>query len=399
MQLSRMQKTFWRNSTHRWNIKEGATRSGKTYLDYFVIPKRMLEYKDRPGLKVIIGNTQMTIERNILEPMRRLYGPGHIGEIKRGSNTVTIFGQKVYALGADKASQVTKFQGSGIAYCYGDEIATWSEDVFQMLKSRLSYPYSKFDGTCNPDSPEHWFKKFLDSDADIYRQSYTIYDNPFLDPAVIRNLEIEYAGTVFYDRYILGRWALAEGRVYAGYDPERDPIDAVPEPLTGRRFVAVDYGTSNPCVFLLFEEGISGTWYLTDEYYYSGRDTHRQKTDQEYLKDLDAFTRGRRPERVIIDPSAASFIAAVKKGGHLVRKAKNDVLNGIRYTAAGLSTGKIKVLKRCKHTLSEFSAYSWDEGKSTDTPIKEFDHCMDALRYFAYTVLRRLERGGVKFLT
>lgn len=395
-----MQKTFLENCNHRWNIKEGATRSGKTYMDYYLIPRRIKELHGKPGLFVIVGNTQMTADRNILEPMRNLFGERHVGQIKKGSNTVEIFGQKFIVLGADKASQITKFQGAGFAYCYGDEIATWSEGVFQMIKSRLTYSYSRFDGTCNPDSPDHWFKKFLDSDADIFRQSYTIYDNPFLDPSVKRNLEIEYAGTVFFDRYILGEWALAEGRIYSNYDPKRDAIDEAPEPLTGLSYVSIDYGTQNACVFLLWEEGRSGTWYLTDEYYYSGRDKHVQKTDAEYLEDYNEFTSSHQIKECIPDPSAASFIAALRQDGHKVRKARNNVGDGIRETARRLSTGQIKILKKCVHTLEEIGSYSWDPKRSEDTPLKVNDHCMDAMRYFVYTILRRRDRNRkVKFLT
>ena len=177
MKLSDKQKEFWNNCNCRWNIKSGATRSGKTYLDYFLIPKRIRTTKGQ-GLIVILGNTKGTIERNILEPMRNIYGPKLVGNIS-SNNTVRLFGKKVYALGADKKNRVEVIQGAGIEYCYGDEITTWSEEVFQMLKSRLDKPNSCFDGTCNPDHPNHWFKQFLDSDADIYHQHYTIDDNPF----------------------------------------------------------------------------------------------------------------------------------------------------------------------------------------------------------------------------
>lgn len=203
------------NCNHRWNIKTGATRSGKTFLDYTVIPKRILKCRGE-GLIVLLGNTKGTLERNILEPMRAIWSPALVGQIG-SNNTVQIFGKKCHALGADKISQVSKLQGAAFEYCYGDEITTWHEDVFQMLKSRLSCPNSHFDGTCNPGNPQHWFKKFLDSDADIYRQAYTIDDNPFLAPEFVENLKREYAGTVYYNRFILGEWAAAEGVIYQDF--------------------------------------------------------------------------------------------------------------------------------------------------------------------------------------
>lgn len=213
--ISPKQQEFLQNCNHRWNIKTGATRSGKTFLDYTVIPKRILKCRGE-GLIVLLGNTKGTLERNILEPMRAIWSPALVGQIG-SNNTVQIFGKKCHALGADKISQVSKLQGAAFEYCYGDEITTWHEDVFQMLKSRLSCPNSHFDGTCNPGNPQHWFKKFLDSDADIYRQAYTIDDNPFLAPEFVENLKREYAGTVYYNRFILGEWAAAEGVIYQDF--------------------------------------------------------------------------------------------------------------------------------------------------------------------------------------
>ena len=211
------QAEYLREAHHRWNMKGGATRSGKTYLDYrWVIPKRIRERKDKEGLTVILGVTKATIERNVLEPMRRVYGDTLVGYIG-SDNTMRLFGEKVYALGAEKLSQVSKLRGSSIKYCYGDEVADWSEDVFDLLKSRLDKSYSLFDGTFNPKNPLHWLKQFIDSDADVYYQTYSIDDNPFIDPVFVAELKKEYAGTVLYDRYILGMWAASEGALFTTY--------------------------------------------------------------------------------------------------------------------------------------------------------------------------------------
>ena len=216
------QAEYLREATHRWNMKGGATRSGKTYLDYrWVIPKRIRERKDKEGLTVILGVTKATIERNVLEPMRRIYGDSLVGYIG-SDNTMKLFGEKVYALGAEKLSQVSKLRGSSIKYCYGDEVADWSEDVFNLLKSRLDKSYSLFDGTFNPKDPLHWLKQFIDSDADVYYQTYSIDDNPFLDPVFVSELKKEYAGTVLYDRYILGLWAASEGALFTVYPQYTD---------------------------------------------------------------------------------------------------------------------------------------------------------------------------------
>ena len=188
MPISKMQREYLDNANRRWCFKTGATRSGKTYIDTLcVIPKRIRARIGNPGLAVILGVTKSTIERNILEPMRNIWGTDLVGEIN-SQNICYLFGERVYCLGAEKVSQVSKLRGSSIKYVYGDEVADWNEEVFEMLKSRLDKPYSCFDGALNPQGPNHWLKEFLDSDFDIYCQKYTIFDNPFLDKKFVENL-------------------------------------------------------------------------------------------------------------------------------------------------------------------------------------------------------------------
>ena len=236
------QREFLDNADRRWNIKYGATRSGKTYLDYYVIPKRIRNVANEQGLIVILGNTKGTLQRNVIEPLQDIWGTELVSDIK-SDNTAFLFGEKCYCLGADNKKHIDKIRGSSFKYCYGDEVATWDEGVFQMLKSRLDKPYSKFDGTCNPEGPSHWFKKFLDGDADIYQQKYTLYDNPFLAKEVLQNLETEYKGTVFFDRYILGDWKAAEGTIYMLFadKTEKFLVDKPNEQLAIVT-IGVDYG-------------------------------------------------------------------------------------------------------------------------------------------------------------
>lgn len=386
MRLSVKQKEFWRSCTHRWNIKTGATRSGKTYLDYFLIPRRIRACTNS-GLILLLGNTRGTLDRNILDPMRQTWG-GLVGNIG-SDNKVMLFGRQCYALGADKVNQVSKIQGAGFQYVYGDEITTWHPDVFQMLKSRLDKPNSCFDGTCNPDSPNHWFKQFLDSDADIYQQHYTIDDNPFLEPEFVDNLKREYAGTVYYDRFILGRWALAEGLVYPMFSLAHIYTDAPWEDEQGEYYISIDYGTLNPTTMGLWRL-FGGKAYRLKEYYHSGRESRRQLTDEEYYTALDELAGDKVVQAVIVDPSAASFIAAIHRHGkYNVRKANNAVLDGIRYTATLLNSGKLLIHEGCKDAIRELKTYRWDTLANEDRVIKKDDHTCDDIRYLAYTVLRR----------
>lgn len=235
MQLSSKQNEYIINATHRWNIKSGAVRSGKSFVDTaYIVPQRIRERAGKPGLNVIMGVSKESIERNVLQPMREIYTSDLIGNINN-RNVARVCGEDVYCLGAEKVSQVAKIQGASIKYCYGDEIAKWNKEVFQMLKSRLDKPYSCFDGACNPEHPTHWLKEFIDNvELDIYLQRYTIFDNPFLDPEFVEKLCKEYDGTIYYDRLILGLWKRADGSIYKRFadNPESFLCEIVDEFIT-----------------------------------------------------------------------------------------------------------------------------------------------------------------------
>lgn len=232
MQLSKKQNEYIVNATHRWNIKSGAVRSGKSFVDTaYIVPKRIRDRAGLPGLNVIMGVSKESIERNVLQPMREIYTSDLIGNINN-RNVARVCGEDVYCLGAEKVSQVAKIQGASIKYCYGDEIAKWNKEVFQMLKSRLDKTYSCFDGACNPEHPTHWLKEFIDNvELDIYLQKYTIFDNPFLDPEFVKQLCKEYEGTIYYDRLILGLWKRADGAIYKRFadNPEAFKCEIVDE--------------------------------------------------------------------------------------------------------------------------------------------------------------------------
>lgn len=383
MAFSEKQIEFFNNASHRWNIQVGATRSGKTYSGFFMVPKRIRNRVRKDGLSVILGVSKNTIERNVLEPMRNIWGSALVGGISN-NNTCYLFGETVYCLGAEKVSQVSKLRGASIKYCYGDEVADWNPEVFELLKSRLDKPYSCFDGALNPESPGHWLKAFLDSDADIYSQHYTIFDNPFLPQDFIDNLCKEYAGTVYYDRYILGEWALAEGLIYPMYE---SALEDAPDTNASEYVLSIDYGTRNAFATLLWERH-GHTWYATKGYYYSGRETGVNKTDEEYAADLDKFVDGI-PGRIktIIDPSAASFITLLKKRDWCKPiPADNNVADGIRETASAMQLGRIKVSPSIKEWKKEAQGYVWDDKAGEDKPVKEADHYLDSTRYFVRTM-------------
>ena len=415
-ELTSKQAEYIRESTHRWNVSCGAVRSGKSYLQIsYTILTRLLERKGKRGLRVILGATRANIERNILQPMRDIYGDGIASSIN-SQNYCKIMGEKVYCIGADNVRQVAKIRGSEIAYCAIDEATDINEEVFEMLKSRLSLPYSCCDITTNPSSPNHWFKRFLDSaekGVDIYLQTYTIYDNPFLPPEYIKSLEAEYAGTVWFNRYILGLWTLAEGLVYPNFEEALYSEDF--EDRADEYVLSMDYGTSNPLAVMFWEKR-GATWYGSHELYYSGRDTGEQMTDGEYLDMLikfiepymdlmyveeynpwsRSFETRIKPFTVIVDPSAASFITLLRRSKYFrPLPAENDVLNGIRDTASCMHNGIIKVHKRCEKWQEEAQSYVWDEKSEIDKPKKTNDHLMDATKYLVNT--KRLANTNINY--
>lgn len=401
IQVSPKQAEYIRNANCRWNIKIGATQCGKTFIDVqYVIPHRIVERAGRKGLNVILGVSKETIERNVLEPMRDIWGEQLVSQIN-SRNFATIMGEKVYCLGAEKVSQVSKLRGAKFKYVYVDEIVDINAEVFQLLKSRLSLPYSVCDASGNPSYPTHFIKKFIDSKdkgVDVYCQQWTLYDNPFLSPGYVHALESEYDGTVFFDRYILGKWTQAEGLIYPMYLNALEEASPDPTEVHADQYaLSIDYGTQNAFAALLWaKKGM--TWHAISEYYYSGRDEGSMKTDDDYLQEMEKFVAGvvgvsQQSILTVIDPSAASFIAALRKSGKFsVRKADNDVMNGIRDTANCLKKGKVKVSSGLINWRKEVEGYVWDKKEGEDRPIKVNDHLMDSMRYFVRTM--RLAKSG-----
>jgi len=388
-------------STARINLWEGAVRSSKTICSIV----RWLEYVKNgpPGDLLMTGKTERTLKRNILDPLTEIVGARHF-KYNRGIGEAKLYGRRIYIAGANDERSEGKIRGMTLAGAYGDELTLWPESFFKMLLSRLSVPGAKFFGTTNPDSPYHWLKAdYLDKEGlNLRSWHFGLEDNPNLDPAYIEDLKREYTG-LWYKRFILGLWVLAEGAVYDMWDDHIHAVDIIPERFD-RCFLGVDYGTSNPTVFLLIGEH-NHCLYAVDEYYWDSSKTGRQKTDEEYSGDLKKFIEGRWPQSIIIDPSAASFITQLRKDGAAgIRQADNEVLEGIRNVASFLSGKRLFVYrKKCPNLLKEFASYVWDpkaQKKGEDKPIKQNDHSLDSLRYVVQTVFgNSIDVGSVSLLT
>lgn len=413
MPFSVKQKEYFLKATHRWNIKTGATRSGKTYMDYFVIPKRIRAVRGKEGLIVILGHTKGTLQRNIIEPLQAIWGTALVSDIK-SDNTAVLFGEKVYCLGAEKVSRVDVLRGSSIKYCYGDEIVTWHKDVFNMLKSRLDKPYSCFDGTCNPDNPNHWFYAFLygKSDVDRYVQEYTIYDNPFISPEVVKNLENEYRGTVYFDRFILGHWTVAEGLIYKRFadDYSGDKTMMLSKrPYLSRIVIGVDFGGSasaHTFVATGTDRGYSNLYALMSERCVCGEND----IDPEKLGELFCDFVHRviavygTPDIVYCDSAEQTLIlglrsSARKKGlGWLkIENAlKTEINDRIRCTCRLMAQQRFFYMQHgCESLIKALSNAVWNPKELTkDVRLDDGTSDIDTLDAFEYT----FERDITKFI-
>jgi PBSX family phage terminase large subunit len=385
--LSYKQAKVIHNAHALWNILSGAVRSGKTYGSFFLLPSRTIEQGE--GNFLLVGKTERTLKRNVIDPLRELYGPDCVSQVY-GDGLVDIFGRKCYVVGANDERAVTKIQGIGLVYAYGDEVTTWPESFFEMLKSRLDKPGAKFDGTCNPGSPHHWLKQFIDTTDGRWLKHFhfQLDDNPFLDQDFVEALKTEYTG-VWFQRYVLGQWVIAEGVVYDMFDAARHVTADIPS--IKKYWVGVDYGTSNATAFVLLGVGSDNRLYALREYRHeAGSDLARSKTDAQYAEDFVNWLGDIKPEWIFIDPSAKSFRLTLwnLRGKYpalfKVAAANNEVLDGIRKISSLLSAEKLFIHKSCKGLQEEFASYAWDpkaQERGEDKPIKEHDHSLDALRY------------------
>ena len=380
--ISKKQSEFLSAPLPRMTICEGAISSGKTFISNHKAIKHIVTDYTKQGLIFFVGRTLTTLERNVLEPLATQYR----GDFKYSlsQKKASLCGIRIDLEGCNDMTAEAKIRGSTAEFIYGDELTLWNRPFLLRCMGSLRTPSATFLGTTNPDSPMNFVRTdYLDRKEELGLRNikFMMEDNPSLTSEYIEQVSKEYVG-VFHDRFIKGLWTLAQGLIYPNAAQSIVPTKA-------REYaeyqVSCDYGIHNPTCFGLF--GRCGeAWYMVKEYYHSGRDTNQPKTDEEYYQELEKFVGGLPVRRVIVDPSASSFITLIRRKGKFVAKpADNSVLNGIRNTATALSNGVVKINDCCTHTRDEFKLYAWDERAQIDAPIKESDHCMDLLRYFVHT--------------
>lgn len=374
-------------------ICDGAVRSGKT----FCLSASFMTWAMTNFDKCIFGlcsKTIVSLKRNILPALReymKAMGMTAVEVTSKNYMDVSFCGRKnrFYYFGGRDEGSPSLIQGVTLAGVLLDEAALMPRSFIEQAVARCSVAGSKLWFNCNPDNPYHWFKKeWIDKAEEkrlIYRH-FVLEDNPTLDRAVIERYHRIYTGT-FYERFVLGKWTAAEGLVYPMFDEEKNVFEG--DIQCERYVISCDYGTVNPSSFGLWGES-GGVWYRLREYYYDSRREGMQKTDEEHYKGLEELADGLCIEKVICDPSAASFIQCIRRHGKFtVQPAKNDVVSGIRLVSDCIKDGRIRINRRCRDTLREINLYRWDEKAGKDAPVKENDHAMDDMRYFAAECLGR----------
>lgn len=378
-------------------VADGSIRSGKTVamIDGFVT-WALSTFKDQAF--IIAGRSMGSLKRNVINVMLKiLTAKGLDYSYNRSDNYITIGTNIFYCFGASTEASQDTLQGLTAAGALADEVALFPQSFVEQMIGRCSVEGSKLWLNCNPESPYHFVKTELIDKCDekhILHLHFTLDDNLSLSEKIKERYKRMYSG-VWYRRMILGHWVIAEGLVYDMYDDDECTYDDDSRPVDlesrSQRYVAVDYGTTNPMVFLdIYDDG--STIWVDSEYYYNSREVGRQKTDQQYLEDLQAFVPNESLRAVIIDPSAASFKVLLRNAGYIVKEANNDVNDGLRMVGMLLQTRRLKIHKRCKSMRREFQTYAWDEKAAmehgVEKPIKEWDHAMDAIRYFVKTMIK-----------
>lgn len=392
--------SWWKKESRYANyngiIADGAIRSGKTVTMAFSFVIWAMSTFERQNL-ALCGKTIASLRRNVIGTLKRqLKARGYTVTEKRSDNLLVVSkgsqANLFYLFGGKDESSQDLIQGITLAGVFFDEVALMPESFVNQATARCSVDGSKFWFNCNPEGPTHWFyvKWILKCRSrKILYLHFTMEDNLTLVEEIKERYRAQYTG-VFFDRFIRGLWVVAEGLIYQ-FDKTVHTTDKIPD--AGEWYISCDYGTLNP-----FSAGLwcvnGGRAVRVAEYYYSGREQTQQRTDEEYYQELEKLAGDRDIRHVIVDPSAASFIATIRRHGRFsVRKARNEVLPGIRLTAAMLQTGVIKIGANCKDAIREFGLYRWKEEGEVDVPIKENDHAMDDIRYFCSTVMRR-NRGA-----
>jgi len=388
--------TWWQdNSPYRDKqaiICDGAVRSGKTFcMGLSFVLWAFYHFSGKSF--AFCGKTILSLRRNLVRPLTgqlERIGISYKEKVSENYLDITLLGRRnrFYLFGGKDEGSAAFIQGITLAGVLFDEVALMPRSFVEQALARCSVDGSRFWFNCNPEHPHHWFytewiQKRRAKKA-LYLQ-FKMSDNPSLSPDILRRYKKLYSG-VFYQRFVLGRWVVAQGLVYPMFSAELHVCRELPTAFS-QYVISCDYGTVNPASFGLWGES-GGIWYRMDEYYYDARREGVMRTDREHGEALERLAAGREIAAIIVDPSAASFMEQLRRmGRYALVKADNDVVNGIRRVSDALKNGAVQFSGNCADSIREFALYRWNEGQEEDHPVKQDDHAMDDIRYFISTWL------------
>lgn len=397
--FSPKQMQFIRESNKKYNLAHGAVRSGKTVCTLFSFMKWV---ESCPGSSIfIIGYSLTTIYQNVVSLLfeskeLKVFAP--FCTWSKGNHTLMFADKKIRCIGAGDEGALGLIQGLTIDLCYCDEMTLYPENVIDMIDTRLSRDHSKLFASMNPKQPDHKLKQWIDEaekgNKFYYSLHFTIDDNAmFLPEGYRENLKERLKG-LFYKRNYLGLWCMAEGAIFDHFDRKLHVRSSPPSGGTDYYIAGIDYGTSLTfaCVLIGVSTGrfnqIGKRMWVEKEYYWNVAETHRQKTNAEYLRDMQEFLRDYPVRAIYIDPSAAAFKLEMRRSGMHVVDANNEVLEGIQAVSQLIGEGTLTILDSCRNLIKEIEGYVWDTKKGEqgkDAPVKKNDHAVDALRYAVVT--------------
>lgn len=407
--FSDKQDEFFATSTSFINLAEGAVRSGKTYVNLYRFAEHALTAP--PGDMMILGKTERTVKRNAISPLKQIArGEDFRVRYVQGAGELWINERMIHVVGANDVAAQDKIQGATLAGSYCNELTLYPESAWQTLIDRHSIDGAKIFADCNPNSPYHWLHKdYMHGAAvepeDMLSLHFELDDNPNLSNEYKRRIHrLHPPGTLWHKRMVLGEWVVAEGAIYEQWDENAHVVDEMPG-IPEKVGIGIDVGTQNATVFIAFGK-VGDTWYAFDEYYHSGRESGKQKTNGEYAEEFLRFLQriGYTPFTIEVDPSAADFKLELRnRGVRRVHDADNSVVEGIRTVSTALTGGTLKVLRKVENLRSEFPSYVWDpkkQEKGEDAPLKAGarDHGLDATRYFAMRVLGKQPQRALRLV-
>lgn len=396
-----------RGELARINILEGAVRSGKTWIS-LIIFALWVATMPKDATFLMAAKTVTSLKRNCLELLQSLVGEDNF-TYNLSQKQGTLFGRTVYLEGVNDIRAEGKIRGMTLTGAYCDELTLFTEDFFSMLLSRLSMPGAKLFGSTNPDSPLHWLNvKYIKraADLDMLVVKFSILDNHTLNKAYVEALKQEYTG-VFYQRFILGLWVVADGACYPRFadDPDTYMVDELPD---GASFISigVDFG-GNRSLTTFVATAVHGNFErltIVKDHHIAGKkgEIDADRVNREFVQFVtDLRAQYNVPVKYVFADSEAQYLinglrrACQPLGLGVGESKKVEVVQRIICTNSLLNTGRFKILRNCQLVRDGLMGAVWNPKaaeKGKDERLDDFTSDIDILDATEYSFERFITR-------